>query len=255
MRKRAVSLFARANAQIGENLKNFLGVPEMKSTQTTDRTITTADVKTWFGRSRQAQLADAQYEEIAARLTRFRWKNDPPDDPNSPWLPKPIKTDDKEWWDFKASLEAAKTLLESAPAMLRHWESLQKWPATRDGYETIKRLSASLSEAMPYIEWPFGKYQRQTGRKTPKSWNAPALVIAILIIRTMVSAGHANPAISKNSVVVRVVRSAMIRMEYGHIQLATIAAHLTAHDRKFGLTPRGIAALTKKHNSALFDHA
>ncbi len=227
----------------------------MKSAQTTDRTIKAAEVKTWFGKSRQAQLADAQYSEIAARLTQYRWKNDPPDDPNSPWLPKLTKADDREWWDFKASLEAAKTLLESAPAMLRHWESLQKWPATRDGYETIKKLSASLSEAMPYIEWPFGKYERQTGMKTPKIWHAPVFAIARLIISAMVAAGHANPAITKNSVVVRIVQSAMIRMEHDPIQLTTIAAYLVRLDRKFGLTPKGIAILTTKHAKTLCDHA
>jgi hypothetical protein len=37
------------------------------------------------------------------------------------------------YWDFKAAFDAAKLLLETTPAMLRHWDGLQWAPETRGG--------------------------------------------------------------------------------------------------------------------------
>jgi len=213
------------------------------------RTITAAEVREWFGNSGKSKLDEAQYSEIAAGLTKFRWSGDPPPPPDSPWIPKEIESDPNRWWDFRAATDAAKLLMGSVPPMLSHWDG-QRWaPETRGGYDAIKSLGNALSTAMPYIEWPFGYYKRQTRPKRPKAWHTMALVVAWLVIRVMVQAGHDNPGITRNSVVVRVVRNALIRMNFsnsGIITLTAIGAHLTRWDKRFGLTPKGIAALTTK---------
>jgi hypothetical protein len=213
------------------------------------RTITAAEVREWFGDSSKSKLDEAQYRGIAAGLTKFRWPADPPDPPGSPWLPKKSEADLNRWWDFKGTTDAAKLLFDSVPLMLLHWEGLLWAPETRGGYDAIKKLGEALSTAMPYIEWPFGHYERQTRPKRPKAWHTMALVVARLVIGVMVEAGHDDPGISRNSVVARVVRRALIRMNFSNSQMITltaIAAHLTRWDKKFGLTPAGIAALTTK---------
>ena len=153
------------------------------------------------------------------------------------------------WWDFHGSSEAAKKLLGSLPAMTAHWDCLRWAPETRAGSEVLKTLTAALSAAMPYIEWPLGYFERQTGRKKPKAWHTPSVIIARIIINAMVEAGHEQPGISRNSVVVRIVLKALIRMRYPDLEMITataIGTHLERWDKRFGLTPKGIAALTAK---------
>ena len=213
------------------------------------RNITAAEVREWFGNSRTVQLSDVQYREIACRFTKIRWPQDPPAAPDSPWVPSKKMDDPDRWWDFQGCSEAAKKLLGSLPAMTSHWDSLRWAPETRAGSEVIKTLTDALSAAMQYIEYPFGYYERQTGRKMPKAWHTPTLIIARIIIDAMVEAGHEQPGISRNSVVVRIVLKALIRMRYPDVEMITataIGTHLERWDRKFGLTPRGIAALTAK---------
>jgi hypothetical protein len=127
---------------------------------------------------------------------------------------------------------------------LRHWEGLQRAPETRDGYKAIKAFGDALSSAMPYIEWPFGKYERQDYRKRPrrKNWHLPAVLIAKLIERALIDSGRRKTSTTSGSTVVKVVREALIRMGYkigsgqpGKIgtsaserEKGTIAAHLTS---------------------------
>ena len=152
--------------------------------------IKPAEVREWFGNSRTVQLSDAQYREIACRLTNIRWPSDLPAASDSLWLPGEEAEDNPDrWWDFHGSSEAAKKLLSSLPAMTAHWDRLRWDPETRAGSQVIKTLTDALSAAMPYIEWPFGYFKRQTGRKTPKVWHTPSVVIARITINR---AGLAN---------------------------------------------------------------
>jgi hypothetical protein len=141
--------------------------------------------------------------------------------------------------------------------MLSHWEG-QRWaPQTRGGFDAIKTLGDALFYAIPYIEWPLGYYEQKTGSKRPKPWHSMALVIARLVIKVIVEAGHSEPGITRNSVVVRIVRNALIRMNFLDVKMTTpaaIGAHLTRWDKKFGLTPDGIAALTTKQAAEICDH-
>jgi hypothetical protein len=211
------------------------------------RTITAAEVRRWVGDSAKSKLGEAQFREIAVGLTKFRWPGDPPPPPDSPWLTKEPKVDPDRWWDFQAATDAVKLLLYSVPRMLSHWER-QRWAReTRGGYDAIKTLGDALSVAAPYIEWPFGHYERQTRPKRPKPWHIMALSIARLVLRVMVEAGQKEPGITRNSVVVRLVRNVLIRMNFPNAKMVTptaIGAHLTRWDKTFGLIPKGIAALT-----------
>lgn len=212
------------------------------------RTIAAAEVEGWFGKSNRSQLGDAQYREIAAQLTKWRWPSDPINPSNT------LSSDEAEigystYWDFKAAIDAAKLLLDSMPAMLRHWDGLQWAPETRGGYPAISALQKDLLTALPYIEWPFGRYERRTGRKRAKSWHLPAVLVAKALIKCAADAKQIEPSLTRNSVAVRVVRKALIRMGFKDINTVTasaVAAHLARWDKKYGLTSKGIAALTTK---------
>ena len=238
--------------------RQITGEMQMKNpSRKTSRTITAIEVQEWIGKSSKSALGKAQFREIAASLTSYRWPIDPPPPPGSPWVPREIETDPNRWWDFEAARQAAKTLLKSAPAMLSHWEG-QRWASqSRGGFDVIKALGDALFFAMPYIEWPFGYYERQTGSKRPKPWHAMALVIARLVIKVTVEAGYDEPGITRNSIVVRIVRNALIRMDFPNAKMITdtaIGAHLTRWNQKFGLTPNRIAALTTKQLADICDH-
>jgi hypothetical protein len=174
----------------------------MSNAQNT-RKITSLEVEQWFGPSSKAQLSDPQYKTIAARLTKMRWPKDPP---SLASLAMINTQPDDRWWDFRAATNAAKTLCDSFPKMLAFQEGLQWAPETRDGLGAIKRLQEALIVALPYIEWPFGYHKGAKGYKPPKQWHIYAHSVAQLIIHEMVVAGHAKPGITRNSVVVRVVR-------------------------------------------------
>lgn len=216
------------------------------SQRTASRTITGAEVESWFGTSSKSRLDRKQYCGIAAYLTKIRW----PSGPDNVLDPQPAKveTEPDKYWDF-AAFDAAKLLHKSLPAILSHWAGLLWAPETHGGYPAIKALQDALVIALPYIEWPFGQYERQTGHKTPKNWHLPAVMIAKVLIKEMIAAGHHDPGITRNSVVVRVVNEALIRMGYPHVEMITasaIGAHLSRWDGKYGLTPKRILPLTTK---------
>jgi hypothetical protein len=196
----------------------------------TYRVITAGEVSEWFKHCKKPRPTEMTCSDVAARLTMMRWPSDPEDDPH---LPRPLaeeKSPADEWWDFKASTGAADTLLASIPAMLVHWESLRSAPETRAGFEAISALRDALSLAQPFIEWPFGKYERQVGQKSLKIWHIPAVLIARIVAGALIESGHLTVAFTHNSTVVRVVHEALIRMQYPDMDMVSrnaIGAHLT----------------------------
>jgi hypothetical protein len=209
------------------------------------RPITTAEVSTWFARGRKPPK-EAQCAEIAARLTKIRWRDDPPPpvigdgmrlvraDPDSPWVAEPVIETDP-WWDPEEAAAAVKTLLDGVPAMLWHWERRSE---TRDGYAAIEALRDELVRALPYIEWPFGKYERRPYRSRPRLsvWHMPALVIANIVSEALVQSGARSPKFSRDSAATWVVRKALVRMGYGKIEPGTITKHFVDRTAKFRKT-------------------
>jgi hypothetical protein len=166
----------------------------------------------------------------------MRWPTDPPPASDSPWLSEQEIEADDPWWDVQGAADAANTLLDSVQAMLWHWNQLRRWPETRDGYEAVKALGDALSLALPYIKFPFGEY-KPTHHKQPKQWHLPAFLIATVIGEAIIQSGR-RPRLSRNSIVVRIVRRVLVRMEYRHMPSATaISAHLTRRAALFGNLP------------------
>ena len=181
-------------------------------------------------------------------MTRLHWPEDPASTAGSPWLPEITTTFDERWWDFKAAANAANTLNESIAKMLVFQEGLLSSPETRDSYAAIKSLGDALVTAIPYIEWPFGPYERRSGFRRAKQWHTYALIIARLTIDELEMAGHGDRGITRNSVVVRVVQNALLRMRIPPQTLSktAIGAFLTRWNKKYGLTRKAIQALTTK---------
>jgi hypothetical protein len=171
--------------------------PVKASHHAASRTITATEVRDWFGKSRKSRLGNAQYREIGAFLTKIRW----PSDAGGLLGPQPstVEIEPDIYWDFDAAFDAATLLLDNLPAMLRHWNGLLWAPETRGGHPAIKALQDTLTVALPYIEWPFGEYERQTGRKKPKTWHLPSIMVARVVVKAMIDAGHDDPGITRNS--------------------------------------------------------
>ncbi|HEY5305929.1 MAG TPA: hypothetical protein VIJ52_04590 [Pseudolabrys sp.] len=220
-------------------------------------TITAVEVQKWSANARKPWPNDV-CAEVAAGLNKMQWFSDPPlpllkdgerrersiDFATSPpkigeWQAVP-DLDDDQWWDFQAAADAAKTLLNSVPAMLAHSDGLRWAPKTRDHYAAIEALRDALVRSMPYIEWPFGKYEPQDHRKKsrPSDWHMPAVVIAGIISRALVQfkVRSRAPSFSRDSIEAQVVHEALTRTGYKCIDTNTIAAHLTRRAAKFGKT-------------------
>jgi hypothetical protein len=192
--------------------------------QTDPRPITAAEVNAWSACCRSPWPGEA-CTEIAACLTKMQW---PGDLPPKPGAPPPDPTTEDPWWDTRAATAAVKALNDDIPAMLWHWErAAHPWsPETRDGYAAIKALRDALVHALPYVEWPFGKYERQTyrNRPWPSKWHIPAIVVAGIIGDALMKAGRPSKSTARDSVLVKIVRRALIRMGYPDIDTGTIAA-------------------------------
>lgn len=132
-----------------------------------DRPITAAEVKSWFGNTKQQKLKPDIYGKIAACLNRLRWPSDPlPEDGFRPTTSK------SGLWDLKAAAKTANTLLNYMPAMLSHWHEPKWSPEHRAAYEAVSALNEALTAAMPYVERPLGGPNKaSTGKKVPKDWH------------------------------------------------------------------------------------
>ena len=214
------------------------------------RTISETEVQKWFGKSCKHKLSSSHYAQFAERLTLSRWPGDPPDRAWHIKKPEPDQAPDR-WWDFAGVFDAAKLLIKSAPAMASHWRGLELAPETSGGTQAIETLEKALIAALPYIKFPFGgAYRRQAGRKRPKLLHIQAVIIARDVIKALSDAGQPHPAISRNSVVARVVRCALIRMGWVKaLQVSTVAQQLERWYQRYGLRPITIARLTKKHEA------
>jgi hypothetical protein len=201
------------------------------------RIITAAEVMAWRRSGNRSKLTDEECEKIGIKLTSMRWPADPPPDQL-----ETAEIREDEYWDVKETTNAARSLLADLPVMLSHWEGLVWSPTTAGGYPAIKNLEQALLAAMPYIEQPFGPYEPRTGHKEPKDWHIYAIVIANLITKLLVDSGRAKPALTHNSVAVRIIYQAIRRMGIPDADMIThpaIGAHLGRWQELYG---RGIGS-------------
>jgi hypothetical protein len=199
------------------------------------RPITAAEVMEWRGGRNKSKITDAQCEIIAIELTSMRW----PSDLLTPDLSQTPEVSKDEYWDFDRATDAARTLSSDLPAMLRYWKGLLWDPETAGGHPAVQRLQRALSAAMPYIEYPFGYYEPRSGQKKPKEWHIYAVLIANLITKLLVDAGQAKPALTSNSVTVRIIFEALCRMHFPDKDMRSrpaIGAHLERWRAKYKKT-------------------
>jgi hypothetical protein len=201
-----------------------------------ERAITPAEVQAWFGKPKQQTLQPNIFGKIATELNKLRWPSDPPPKDRSR-----TTTSKSRLWDIRPAASAAKTLHSNMPAMLSFWRGPQWCPEHQAAYKAICRLHEALSAAMPYIEQPLGPYKASTGRKAPKAWHMPSVLIAKLLVGALMEAGEDAPGITHNSVVVRIIKKALVRMQFPQSRTLSrdaIGAHLKRWDKKYGLTPK-----------------
>jgi len=225
----------------------------------TARIISGDEVMEWFARGHKPWPTEKDCADIAARLTKVRWPGeelpaigddeqwqiDYPSWPDGPPVFRRVPYKADPWWDPEKAATAARVLLHDFPAMLWHWRGMrhtraetlpgQKPARLREGYAAIKRLGDALEAALPYVEFPFGKYRRQDHREGMrlKPWHVHAVAITPMIVETLRRSGHPIPAhlrkITHNTAAVRIVREALVRMGYDKniIKPPAIAQFLT----------------------------
>jgi hypothetical protein len=201
-----------------------------------ERAITPAEVQAWFGKSKQQTLQPNIFGKIAADLNKFRWPSDPP--PKDRLSPTTRKS---RLWDTEVAANAARALHGDMPTMLSFWRKPQWSPEHQAAYKAIYKLQDALSAAMQYIEYPLGPYKPSTGRKAPKDWHMPSVLIAKLVIGALMEAGEDSPGITHNSLVVRIVQKAIVRMDFPYAKTLSrnaIGAHLKRWDRKYGMVQK-----------------
>jgi hypothetical protein len=198
---------------------------------TFDQSITPEEVQSWFGKSKQKKLKPQIYRTIACQLNKFRGPSAPLTIRSSPLERK------SGMWDINGTAKAAKRLLQDMPAMLSHWRDRSWDPKDQAAYITIDALNEALSAAMPYIEHPLGEYDRANGRKAPKRWHSPSVLIAKYVMQALLDAGESLPSITHGSLVVRIVKKVLVRMQFPQSETVSrdaLAAHLKRWKEKYG---------------------
>jgi hypothetical protein len=192
---------------------------------------------------------------MAAKFnSRMRWPDDPPPSPGEPGCCEIIAGDDDAYWDFDAVSEAANMVHDNLPAVIKFWANVST-PDKKPPAGALLRLQSALAESLEQIDYPFGKVDAVSPSLRPsKSWQSYAQTLAHFIIGEMMKAGHPQPSISRNSVVVRIVDQVMKRKrvpQTNTLSTSTIAAFLGRWEAAYGLTPRGIALLTTNASRAI----
>ena len=212
------------------------------------RPIKAEEVAAWYGTFLKPALTTKQFGALANSINGWFWPGDE-NAANASTEKEAVRcrhTKEAAYlWDFNKVTEAARTLLDNLAAV----QSLRKrlMPDDHDALDALQQMRISLTETMPMIEFPFGPvHTRPRPPNTSKPWRTYALALSNAIIPEMTNAGHANISISKNSVLVRIIREVMVRMRIpgAHVTDSAISAFLIEFDRYYGLTPQGIKALT-----------
>jgi hypothetical protein len=212
------------------------------------RPIKAEEIAAWYGTFLKPVLTANQFDALANSINGWFWPGD--ENAANAFTEKDVvhcrHTKEAAYlWDFEKVTEAARTLLDNFAAV----QSLRKrlMPNDHDALDALEQLKISLTETMPMIEFPFGPVHiRPRPPDISKPWRTYALTITLVIIPEMMKAGHVKISISRNSVLVRIVREVMLCMKIpgAHVTDSAISAFLIEWDRYYGLTPQGVEALT-----------
>ncbi len=169
-------------------------------------TITPAEVELWFGRQRKYRLSAASYEQIAVRLSKYRWANDPapPRRPLNEPIPSnriPIggifEAQSGQWIRFSIAFQQCCATGKARVGTPRHEPALTPSCASRK----------ALKRARPYIESPFGGppiRQSMRGRRKPiKKWHTMAQLVMNLV-GPMIFDDPLKWATSKNAILAKI---------------------------------------------------
>jgi hypothetical protein len=220
------------------------------------RPIKAEEIAAWYGTFLKPVLSAEQFDAIAKAINGWWWPGDEPPADASPETEAASRKYMEEaiyLWDFKQVTKAAKTLLDKLPAIQRQRTKLV--PHDYVGLGALEQLSILLTETMPMIEFPWGPGDTREGRPhISKLWQSYALLIGQTIIPEMSKAGHETTSISRNSVIVRIVREVMMRMkiEGAHVTETAISAFLVRWDKFYGLTPQGVETLMTTNETRNF---
>jgi hypothetical protein len=220
------------------------------------RPIKADEIAAWYGTFLKPVLTAEQFDALANSINGWLWPRDE-NAANACTEQEAVHckhTKEAAYlWDFEKVTEAARTLLDNFAAV----QSLRKrlMPNDHDALDALEQLKISLIKTMPMIEFPFGPvHTRPRPPNTSKPWRTYALALSLAIIPEMTKAGLVKISISKNSVLVRIIREVMLRMKIpgAHVTDSAISALLIEFDRYYGLTPQGVGALTTNKTRNFF---
>ena len=193
--------------------------------------ITGEEVQGWFERFSKPHPSADDCSELAWFITGIAWP-----DPN-PLHDAGVAT----VWNFDGVPKAAKILLANLPLMLSPFAVPAIRPGDHVGRAALVELQAALERAVPYLESPYRR--TDNNRHRLKSWHVPAALLKFPIFGALVRAGHRRPGITRNSIVVGVLRLALERMGHGTIEPGAIGQHLTRWLTASGMTTNDLVAL------------
>jgi hypothetical protein len=139
-------------------------------------------------------------------------------------------------WDSEKALRAANALRATMPKQLQHWDSLRWAPETAGGSEAMKLLSESLEEALPYIEWPYGRYERKKKLSKPPEWHVAAVIIANKIVEAT-GQSIQTVSLSRKSPLPKVVSKALREVEFGEREVSAVSMCLERWREEYVVRP------------------
>lgn len=209
------------------------------------RPITAEEVQGWFEQFSQPHPSLEDCAELADGMTKLAWP-----EPVA-WPSHPDGLEELPWstWNFDGVPKAAQILLANLPIMLSPCTVPAIPPGDAEGRAALIELQAALNRATPYLGNPYSGPQNHGYRL--KSWHLPAIILCAPVYGALVRAGHIAPGITRNSIVVGVLRSALLRMGHkGHsdtpLTKGAIGQHLTRWLAASGMTTNDLAAFVTK---------
>jgi hypothetical protein len=186
--------------------------------------VSPAEVKEWFECHWKPRPNDASYVEIAGRLSRTRWGDDPRYGPDRPPGEGPR-------WTAEQVADAARLLHAVAPEMVEYWEKRRPSPENNAAHHNMLIFRDAITRALPHIEHLGKLYARpKTKRRRPSNWHAQAIMIAHYVREALIEAGHDASKLSQNAPTIKIVHKALKRTKFA-VERPAVAAYLSRREK------------------------